>query len=106
MLSAREGGDDGRRRGNSASLHVTFFMGVLVRLCEMGTVVQGDCGAVPTHPRGEGVDRWDRGFIGASVGLSAGVNFLGQTVEGEEGEEVVVGFSVGVEVGTKIWSSE
>ena len=85
-LYSKEGGDDGRRRGNSASLHVTFFMGVLVRLCDIGTVVPGDCGAVITHPRGEGTDLWDRGFIGAARGMSV-ANLGGQTVEGEEEEE-------------------
>ena len=76
----------GRRRGNRASLHVTFLVGVLVR----GTDVPGDC--VSTHPRGEGLGRRDLAFIGAFVGLFEGTK-VDRDVE--DGFNVKVGVTVG-----------
>ncbi len=37
-----KGGDVGRRRGNKASFHVTFFVCVIVRIWGLGTFVPGD----------------------------------------------------------------
>ena len=88
-----KGEDVGRGRGNKASLHITSFICVFVRISGTCTFVPWVC--VSTHPRGEGVDRRDLFFNGASVGWSKGMNRTDEEEDVGEDFEDNVGFDDG-----------
>ncbi|KAL3806518.1 hypothetical protein ACHAXA_002560 [Cyclostephanos tholiformis] len=67
-MTKMEGGDDGRRRGNSASLHVTFFMGVLDKPWKEKKKKKKK---KKKKPRGEGIDNLC--YVGNHVNLNFAV---------------------------------